>query len=500
MIIILNNYHLSWSYLIRKLKEHFGKPLINEKFKVPRKTKIQFAIGGIGFNLSAGFFAAWLLNFYIKIVKLEPFLWGFAWVLYVVWNSINDPLVGVLGDRTRTQLGRRMPWLIAATPLISISFFFLFFPPLLDPTLMSSQWIYFIWLFIFLLTYDTFYTVIGITQKSLVAELSILPEERASSNLYWAVGTLTGQVITFVLPFLLIVNKDPYSQNLPVIQTLVIIFSIIGAICLGSMSFGIKERKEFVFAEKKKMKFVESIKYTIKNRAFIIYTIFSFTLVYLSSSIYSQVSFFVQDVLQISGSSILSSVPILIFVGASIIGYPIGLFFNRKFGGKKGIIYLSIFVISGLIFLTFSFDFVSSNLALLIIGLGYSGMGLLDPILMADIIDLDELKTGYRREGAYFGSNNLFTKPAQSVASAMTSFIFIIMGYNQYSVSQTALAQFGIKLNIGLIPAIFISIGILSLLKFPIDGSTQEYKQMKKRVEELHDKKLEEYKKSFQNN
>jgi len=174
------------------------------------------------------------------------------------------------------------------------------------------------------------------------------------------------------------------------------------------------------------------------------------------------------------------------------------LFFNRKFGGKRGIIYLSILVISGLTFLTFSFDFISSNLALLIIGLGYSGMGLIAPILMADIIDMDELKTGYRREGAYFGSNNLFTKPAQSVASAMTSLIFIITGYNQFSVSQTALAQFGIKLNIGLIPAIFIIIGIMILLKFPIDGSTREYKEMKKKVEELHDKKLEEYRNSFQ--
>jgi GPH family glycoside/pentoside/hexuronide:cation symporter len=484
--------------LLKKLKNTFSKPPVNDKFRIPLKTKIEFALGGIGFNLSAGFFAAWLLNFYIKIVKLDPFLWALAWALYVVWNAINDPLVGYLGDQTRTRFGRRMPWLMVATPLISISFFFLFFPPMLDPTLASSQWIYFIWLFIFLLSYDTFYTVIGITQKSLVAELSILPEERASSTFYWSFGTLFGQVITFVLPFLFIVNKDPYSQNLPVIQGLVIIFSIIGTIFLGLMSFGIKERKEFVFAEKKKMKFAESIKYTIKNKAFIIYTLFSFTLVYISSSIYSQVSFFVQDVLQISGSNILSSIPILIFVGASIIGYPIGLFFNRKFGGKRGIIYLSILVISGLSFLTFSFDFISSNLALLIIGLGYSGMGLIAPILMADIIDIDELNTGYRREGAYYGSNNLFTKPAQSVASAMTSLIFIITGYNQFSVSQTALAQFGIKLNIGLIPAIFIIVGILILLKFPIDGSTREYKEMKEKVEELHDKKLEEYRNSFQ--
>ncbi|MBD3193945.1 MAG: MFS transporter, partial [Candidatus Lokiarchaeota archaeon] len=455
----------------------------NEKFKIDLKTKVQFALGGIGFNLSAGFFAAWLLNFYIKVVKLDPLLWGLAWALYVVWNAVNDPLMGYLGDQTRTRFGRRVPWLMVATPFISIAFFFLFFPPLLDPTLISSQWIYFLWLFLFLLSYDTFYTIIGITQKALVAELSILPEERASSTFFWSFGTLFGQVTTFVIPFLFIVNEDPYTQNLPTFQFLVILFAIIGALFLGMMSFGIKEKKEFVFAEKKKMKFIESIKYTIKNNSFIIYTLFSFTLVFMNSMIYSQISFFVQDVLQVSSSSLLSSVPILVFIGASLVGYPIGLFFNKKFGGKRGIIYLSVIVIFGLVFLTLSFEYITSNLALLIIGIGYSGMGLIAPILMADIIDLDELKTGYRREGAYYGSNNLFTKPAQSLAAGLTSMVFILTGYDQFSSSQSILAQFGIKLNIGIIPAIIIAVGILILTKFPIDGSTEDYNTMKLKVE-----------------
>jgi len=482
---------------MKKLKNLFVRSSPKDKFAISLKTKGLFALGGIGFNLSAGFFAGWLLNFYLKVIKLDPFLWGLAWMLYIVWNAINDPLIGYLGDSTRTRFGRRMPWLMIATPLISISFFFMFFPPLLDPTLISSQWIYFLWLLVFLLIYDTFYTVIGITQKGLVAELSILPEERASSTFYWSIGTLFGQITTFIIPFLFIINKDPYTQNLPVIQTLVIIFAVMGTIFLSFMSFGIKEKKEFVFAEKEKMKFFESIKYTIKNKSFIIYTLFSFTLVFISSIIYSQISFFVQDVLQISGSNILSSVPILVFIGASLIGYPIGMYFNSKFGGKKAIIYLSSLVISGLIFLTFSFDLLTSNLALLIIGLGYSGMGLISPILMADIIDKDELNTGYRREGAYYGSNNLFTKPAQSIAAGVTSFIFILTGYDQYKTFQTSLAQFGIKLNIGLIPAIAILVGILILLKFPIDGSTKEYNEMKKKVERLHDKKLENYKESI---
>ena len=57
--------------------------------------------------------------------------------------------------------------------------------------------------------------------------------------------------------------------------------------------------------------------------------------------------------------------------------------------------------------------------------------------------------------------------------------------------SQTNLAIFGIKLNIGLIPGIFMIIAALILWKFPIDGSKPEYKEWKKKIEKIHDEKLE---------
>ncbi|TFF63615.1 MAG: MFS transporter [Promethearchaeota archaeon] len=470
-----------------------SKLKIKEKFKVPLKYKIEFAVGGVGFNLSAGFFAAWLTNFYLKVVEVNLIFWAIAWGLYLVWNSINDPLVGYFGDATRTRLGRRKPWLIIATPFITIAYILLFFPPILDPTLLISQFIYFIWLLATLLFYDTFYTIIGIMQRALVAELSILPEERTSSNLYWSIGTLFGQVVTFALPFLFIVNEDPYSQNLPIFQILVLIFSLFGFGMLLIMSLGIGEKKEFAHYEKDRMKFKESILYTIRNKGFIIFTLFNFMLVFVSATIYSQVSFFVQDVLQIPGSNLISILPLTAFIGASLLGYPIATFLNKKYGGKKTIIYLSFPVIGSLIALTFAFEFVSSNILIFIMGLGYSGMILITPMLMADVIDKDELKTGRRREGAYYGSSSLFTKPAQSASAAIIALVFALTGYIQGQAEQDLLAQFGIKLTIGLIPAIFIIIGVVVLLRFPIDGSTKEYKKWKENLENLHDTKRKKY-------
>lgn len=486
--------------MLNKIKELVFGPDLDEKFKIKTSTKTKFLIGNFGFNLSAGLVAAWLLNYYIKIVKIDPILWGVAWLIYFVWNAINDPLVGWLSDRTRTRWGRRIPWLVLSIPFITISFIMLFFLPNLDHNDVGAQLFYFMWLLISLALYDTFYTIWGLCQGALISELSIEPGERINLGSWSMMGLAFGMGLTYLVPFLVIINEEPYTQNQPAIQVIVLVFAIIGAITLAIMAFGIKEKKEFSFAEKEIMPFWTSIKYTLKNKAFLIYTAAGFMITFIQLTLVSMISFYIQDVLQISGHDIMSSLPMLLFVGSMLIGFPIGVIANERFGGKKTLIYLSLLAVVGLVFLTFANDLFFTNICLIILGTGYAGSALVLPTLMADIVDLDELETGYRREGSYFGSGALFTKPALSLASFMTGLIFILTGYNQeltLGETQTSLALFGIKLNIGLIPGIFMLIAVLFLLKFPIDGSKPEYKEWKKKIEIVHDQKLEALRKSL---
>ena len=63
--------------------------------------------------------------------------------------------------------------------------------------------------------------------------------------------------------------------------------------------------------------------------------------------------------------------------------------------------------------------------------------------------------------------------------------------------AQPESAIFGIKLLIGLIPAIFIAIGLIEFRFYPLDASKEEYKEMKRQVSILHDKKLERLRKKL---
>lgn len=463
---------------------------------ISTRDKLKFFTGSIGYSLSSGFFAAWLSNFYIKIVKIEFIYWALAWVLYLAWNSINDPLIGYLGDRTRTRYGRRKPWLMLATPLIGASLIFIFFPPLqLDPGLGSTQVIFFFWLFSGLMLYDLFYTIIGISQNSLVAELTIDPVDRARANLFWSLGLGLGQAITFIFPFLFIQDKTgyPYENNLPVIQVLILVFAIGGSLLLAVMSFTITERKELSYTKTEVMGFKTSLKYTVKNKGFLIHVGLLFTITFFYSITYSQITFLVQDVLGISKDDPVSFLPIGVFLGASVAGFPIGMTMNRRVGGKRALMYELVIIIAGLIMLTFSFTLVLANISLLIVGLGFAGINLILPTLLADVIDKDELETGSRREGAYYGAAAFFTKPAQSLAAGIVALVLELTNYDQEATVQPLLAQFGILLTIGLIPAMFLICGYFLLRKFPIDGSTSEYKDMKRQIKALHDEKIARY-------
>jgi GPH family glycoside/pentoside/hexuronide:cation symporter len=460
----------------------------NTEEKILLKTKFNYGLGSLGLQLTSGLFAAWTLTYYIKIVGISPLLWALAFIIHFFWNAINDPLFGYLSDNTHTKYGRRIPYLMVCGPLLSISFVLLYFVPA-----NAEQWVYFIWLVLTLLAYDSFFTIVGLCFNALLSELTIEPDERAKLNLFAGFGGGLGIGITYILPILFIKNIQPYSQNRPIFQTIVIIIAILGALFLTFTAFGIKERPELLPEKKEKLTLWKSTKFTLKNRSFLTFVMFNFMITFVVAAILSNLPFYIQDVLNISSESLISALPLLFYVIFTVIGLPIGILLNKNYGNKRTILFLSMIVVVGLIMVTFANNIILANISFAIIGFGFSGQTLLVYTLLADVIDEDELKTGIRREGMYFGTNALITKPAISLSAAVSGLVFFLTAYNQdlhTGESQPESAIFGIKLLIGLIPALFIAIGILVLWYYPLDAKKKSYQEMKKRVSILHEQKL----------
>jgi GPH family glycoside/pentoside/hexuronide:cation symporter len=131
---------------------------------------------------------------------------------------------------------------------------------------------------------------------------------------------------------------------------------------------------------------------------------------------------------------------------------------------------------------------------ILLAGFGLSGPQALTNVLFAQVADEDEVRTGVRREGAFFGVNALLTKPAQSVALALPPFIleatqFVTREENlgQIFLDQPASAIFGMKVFAGLIPGIAMFLGAIILIWYPLRGAYLASVQQK--VLEMHTEK-----------
>jgi GPH family glycoside/pentoside/hexuronide:cation symporter len=127
-------------------------------------------------------------------------------------------------------------------------------------------------------------------------------------------------------------------------------------------------------------------------------------------------------------------------------------------------------------------------------GLGLAGPQTLTNILFAQVADEDELRSGVRREGAFFGVNALITKPAQSIAIWITPFIlertnFVTRASNlgEIFLDQPSEAIMGIKIFTGVIPGVACLLGALLLIWYPLRGD--RLAEVKAKVLDLHQDK-----------
>ena len=114
---------------------------------------------------------------------------------------------------------------------------------------------------------------------------------------------------------------------------------------------------------------------------------------------------------------------------------------------------------------------------MILIGIGISGYFITNQLVMADVIDKDELLTGKRRETTYAGMNALLTKPTNSLGPFILLSVIGLFGYTP-SGDPTPL---GVMVAFTIVPAILILISAVFIKFFPLSGP-----EWNKKKEELH--------------
>ena len=457
----------------------------------PEPTKFKFGykffwgLASLGTSLISGIYGGLLTIFYQDYLGLSAKWIGIAATVYAIWNAFNDPLFGYITDSTRSKKGRRIPYMRYTAPFLALTFILVWFAP---PQ--AGQQGLFWWMLVTMLLYDTCYTIIGLVYSSLLPEITESDEQRnglqISSSLLGMLGTLLG----FLIPDL-VRPKTGESSFVPLYVAMVIV-AVVSMVLILLTTFKVKERREFVVMDKP-ISLGEAIKFTFTSKSFLVLVAENFMAILMSSLILGSIYYLADYVLQWPAMQLLA----FLFIPL-IIGIPLTTYFRKWLGVVGAQQFLLVIAGIGLI----AIAVVPKALipvCIALAGLGLSGPQTLTNVLFAQVADEDELRSGARREGAFFGVNALITKPAQSIAIWIIPFIlektaFITRASNlgEIVLAQPTEAIMGIKLFTGVIPGVACLLGAAILFLFPLRG--QRLKDMQKEVLELHQQKQQAFK------
>ena len=451
-----------------------------EPQKLSFSYKFYWGVAALGTSLISGIYGGLLTIFYQDYLGLSARWIGIAATIYAIWNAVNDPLFGYITDNTRSKRGRRIPYMRFTAPFLALTFILVWFAP---PQ--AGQQTLFWWMLITMLLYDTCYTIIGLVYSALLPEVTESDEQRnglqISSSLFAMLGTLLG----FLIPDM--VRPKTGESSLVPLYVAMIIVAVISMGLILLTTFKIKERREFAIVDKP-VPLMKAIKFTFTSKSFLILVAENFMAILMSSLILGSIFYLADYVLQWPAMQLL----VFLFIPL-IIGIPLTTYFRKWLGVVGAQQFLLVIAGIGLV----SIAFVPTALipaCIVLAGLGLSGPQTLSNVLFAQVADEDELRSGQRREGAFFGVNALITKPAQSIAIWITPFIlertnFVTRASNMGEIflNQPAEALMGIKIFSGVIPGIACLIGALILAFYPLRGKYLQDVQQK--VLALHKEK-----------
>ena len=457
--------------------------LHNDSYYSKKGQQIAFNFGNLALWAVNAAFSTWVFSFYYSALGMDAWLISLAFVIWSLWNAINDPLIGYISDRTKTKIGRRKPYIIIGLIGVVVVEIILWIPPVRTP--MGLFW----YLLIMLIAWDIFYTCLALPYDTLFPEMYLSEKQRASSNTFKQIGSIIGLLTAYLIGGLLVGEIDVeagYLLNGIVTSVIVVVTVVI------SLIWGVKERKEFSQDHKHEFGFLEGLKYTFKNKGFVIYTAIYFLYEYFILTIGTVIPLFGKNVLLKNGlpveafdASLLSG--ILFVVG--FITVPLWKFLHQKIGSKKGfVISIMLYIVASipLFFLTNYWDvaIVAGTM-----GLGFGGMLYYIYLIIADVVDEDELKTGVRREGTFFGITNFFMRLSMILSILSITIVFKGTGWGEWTPVIGQTTEFGIRFLVVGFPAIAL-IGVLICLRF-FPFSKERVEEIKIQLDEMHQKKSE---------
>ena len=187
-----------------------------DREKLNFTTKLAYGSGDMGPAITANILVFFLLYFFTNVAGLPAGLAGSILAIGKIGDAINDPIAGILSDRTRTRWGRRIPWMLWGTLPFGIFFFLQWIVPQFsnDPTV--NSWCLFVYYIVIAILFNLAYTAVNLPYTALTPELTQDYNERTSLNSFRFAFSIGGSILSLILATFVFqaYPDDPQQQYL----------------------------------------------------------------------------------------------------------------------------------------------------------------------------------------------------------------------------------------------------------------------------------------------
>jgi GPH family glycoside/pentoside/hexuronide:cation symporter len=436
------------------------------KFKTSFKTRMLYSLTSLGVATPAEAING-IIAFYIVDVMNLPATW-FAtfWFFYTIYNAFNNPVLGYLSDRTRSRWGRRIPYILFVGLPYAVTFALLFTVPFDGRNNPVGLLLYF---GTAIVVWEGLYTAIATGYYGLLPEMFGDYRERtdvaAKMNIFQTIALVLGAALPPLLAKIL--GWAGMASVLAVISVI--------AIYIGYPS--LFERKDL--QTDTSYPFRASLKATFLNRSYLTAAGAQAMRFFATGLMQTGILFYLKYSLKVN-EGLATVILGIAFLVAMLSLYPWRNWVANKLDSRRTLMLANAIMILGIIPMGFSPNIIFTYVTAIIVGIGLGGLVLIGDVIMTEVVDEDEVKTGHQRAGMYFGMIGFLVTLSGLLVSTVFGLMMPAFGYDTLLEVQPASVELGFRLFLTVPTSIGFLLAIFLLWLYPLHG--QRLKDIKAKL------------------
>ncbi|WP_371194822.1 melibiose:sodium transporter MelB [Glaciecola sp. SC05] len=427
--------------------------------EITLKTKVSYGMGALGKDLACSIVYVYLMFYYTDVAGLSAAFVGTLFLVARIADAVTDPMMGMVVDNTRSRFGKFRPWIVIGTVVNSLFLIAVFSTHMLSGTALYvyAAVTYILWGVTYTVMDIPFWSIIPALSKERPERERLVVWPRIFASFAWMVMGAYGLWAIGIL-------GDGDQQK----GFFYFAIAIVACFSIGSLITVLNVKEKVTTAvDQNKLSFADIKTIVASNDQ-----LKAFIGVMLTFNISHQLvgGFAIYYFSYAIGDPSLFPMFMLVSGLAEMVGVFVFPYLCRHLPRSSMWLIACAFPVL-CCFVLFVTGIISPQSALLV---GVSGVLLkfgvgiangLSIVMLADIVDYGEVKTGFRSESIIFSVIAMLVKFAGAFSGFIIGMGLTLSGYVPNEV-QSASTVFGLKIVMLLIPVLFVLASVLIYLKF----------------------------------